>query len=70
MADQKKQAAGRKGGRTTMLRHGADHMAKIGSKGGQTTKERYQWLPVGATGYAMVRRSDNQVVSLTGARPW
>jgi len=38
------QAAGRRGGQTTLARHGPEHFRIIGRKGGETTRELYQQL--------------------------
>jgi len=65
-----KAAAGRKGGQETFKRHGHEHMAKIGSRGAETTHQRYRWLPVGTSGYALVHRETDEIVAICGTQPW
>ena len=56
-----KQSAGSLGGRATVARHGHDHMAKIGRRGGQVTHERYYLAPVNLSHFAMVDRKTNKI---------
>lgn len=61
--------AGRLGGLATRNKHGRDHFVNIGSLGGQETWNKHNLLPVGISGYAMVRKSDRKIVAIIGLRP-
>ena len=52
-----KQAAGSKGGRATVQRHGREHMQRIGKRGADVTWSRYRLTPIGQYQYAMVERA-------------
>lgn len=65
-----KQQAGRLGGIATVKKHGKNHMRSIGKKGAQRFHELYQLHPVGQMDFAVVRRSDNTIVSFTNSSTW
>jgi general stress protein YciG len=56
-----RQESGRAGGLANYARHGSEHMATIGRKGGQATRARYRLEPIGQSGWAMINRETNQV---------
>lgn len=67
-----KAQAGRAGGLATVRKHGREHMAKIGRRGGQVTHERYSLAPVNLSHFAMVDRKTGKIKAyLSGdwARP-
>lgn len=61
-----KAEAGRLGGIATFKKHGKKHMRKIGRDGAKVTWDRHTMKPVGQGQYAMVRKSDNIIVSIIG----
>ena len=63
MKKQSKREAGRRGGLATVQKHGKAHMQAIGRKGAAETWRRYDIVPVGTSGYALVRKCDNQVIA-------
>lgn len=65
-----KTEAGRLGGLATFKKHGKIHMQKNGRKGAAVTWSRYFLAPVGQSHYAMVRRSDNVIISTNMSLPW
>lgn len=60
---QKKRTAGRLGGLATVRKYGSDHMREIGRRGAAATWRRYNLLPIGIGGYAMVERDTGAVVA-------
>lgn len=54
----KRKEYGRRGGRATVAKYGADHMAEIGRKGAATFHKRYRLQPVGLNDFAIVSRKD------------
>jgi hypothetical protein len=56
-----KQTAGQIGGRSTLARHGIEHMQRIGRVGARVTWTRYHLAPIGQSGWAMVSRETNEV---------
>lgn len=65
-----KTQAGRLGGLATSKKHGKIHMREIGKKGAAVTWSRYFIAPVGQSHYAMVRKSDNVIISTNLSIPW
>ena len=59
-----KAQAGRLGGRATVEKHGARHMAAIGRKGAEVTWERYTLKPISTSQYAMVEKETNRIVAI------
>ncbi len=53
--------AGKLGGETTFLRHGSEHMSKIGKKGARVLHARYRISPVRLNDYALVDRETNKI---------
>lgn len=66
--DEKKQAAGRAGGRATLAKHGRGHFQSIGSKGGRVLHERYRLVPVAQDDFALVHRETGQVKAFLSGR--
>lgn len=60
-----KAQAGRLGGLATVRKYGRKHMKQIGRIGGEKTWSLYFLAPVGQSHYAMVRKSDNVIISTT-----
>jgi len=60
----KKQAAGSKGGKVTVSRHGAEHMQTIGKRGAAGTWARYTLKPVNQSQYAMIERETGKIKSI------
>lgn len=60
---EKRRAAGRLGGLATVRKYGSDHMREIGKRGAAVTWQRYNLLPLGIGGYAMVDRNSRKVVA-------
>lgn len=60
-----RQEAGRKGGKTTVDKHGRSHMREIGRKGAQRFWKLYKLVPLGTADFAIVRRSDGKQISTT-----
>jgi hypothetical protein len=56
-----KQTAGQIGRRATFAKHGRNHMQQIGKAGARATWERYDLLPVGQSGWAMVYKQTGEV---------
>ena len=52
----KRAEAGRRGGLSTVARHGVQHMQKIGRAGARVFWARYRFSPVGLNQFAVVRR--------------
>lgn len=63
MASNKRQA-GSLGGRATVARHGREHMQAIGRRGAAELWRRYELVPAGTSGYALVRKSDKKVIAV------
>lgn len=66
---QSKRQAGQAGGRQTVRRHGAEHMAAIGRKGAAVFWRRYRVHPVGQSGWAILRRDNGELVNFIGSHP-
>ncbi len=64
-----KQTAGRKGGQTTVTRHGRAHMQAIGKRGAAVTWSKYHLAPIGQSGWAMVDRTTNEVKTFVNYIP-
>lgn len=62
--------AGRRGGRSTVARHGNEHMAAIGRRGAETFWRRYTVRPVGTRGWVIVERKTERIVAHTDAPDW
>lgn len=56
--------AGRKGGLTTVQRHGRQHMSKIGKRGYQVTASRYDRKPVNQSQWAFVSKATGKIVCI------
>ena len=54
--NEKKAAAGRKGGLVTAAKHGREHFQAAGRKGAETTWKRYTLVPWGLNLFAMFSR--------------
>lgn len=59
-----KQRAGRLGGLATVAKHGRSHMVAIGRRGAATTWQRYNLVPAGVAGWALICRSTGRVISI------
>lgn len=59
-----KQQAGQLGGLSTFRKHGREHMSNIGTQGAKVTWARYDKVPYGMTQYALVRKSDRQIIRI------
>lgn len=53
-----KSEAGRIGGQATVMKHGREHMAKIGKLGAATLWQRYQLIPWQLTKFKLVKREN------------
>ena len=56
-----KAQAGSLGGRSTLARHGVEHMRAIGKRGAATLWRRYSLLPYELSKYALVSRETGQI---------
>jgi hypothetical protein len=56
-----KQTAGQIGGRATLAKYGRKYMQQIGTAGARSTWARYRLIPVGQSGWAMVRRDSGEI---------
>lgn len=59
-----KKQAGSKGGRSTLARHGREHMSEIGRRGAAATWQRYFLAPVEIANYAMVERETGKIIAI------
>ena len=66
----KRAAAGRIGGQSTLKKYGSDHFRKIGILGAATTWKRYGLKPVGTSQYAMVHRETNEIKAFFSGVPF
>lgn len=66
----KRAEAGRRGGLSTVVRHGVQHMQKIGRAGARVFWARYRFSPVGLNQFAVVRRDTGQAVAFLDGRPF
>ena len=57
------------GGKALFQKYGSNHMRQIGKSGQAKFRKLYQWKPAGTSGWALVRRDNNQVVAFVGSRP-
>ena len=66
----KRKEYGRRGGRATVAKYGADHMREIGKRGAAAFWKRYTLQPVGLNDFAIVKRDDTRevVAFLSGGR--
>jgi general stress protein YciG len=64
-----KKQAGRKGGETTVAKHGREHMAEIGTRGAKATWTRYALKPVNQSQYVMVDRRTNEIKAIINYLP-
>lgn len=62
-----RQQSGRIGGKATAARHGSEHMAAIGRKGGAAFWRRYRVTPHGTNQFAIINRETGMVVGYMGA---
>lgn len=51
-------------------KRGPDYMREIGRKGARTFYRRYQWSPVGTSGWAIRRRDTGEIVKIIGVLPF
>lgn len=58
---EKRKAAGSRGGRATVAKYGRPYMAEIGRRGAEALYRRYNLVPNGVAGWALVDRETNQV---------
>jgi general stress protein YciG len=65
-----KQEAGKKGGLSTVRKHGKGHMSAIGKKGARVTWQRYHLQPAGTSDFAMVRKDTGEVIAFLSGKPW
>lgn len=63
-----KQQAGRKGGLTTLARHGPEHMRRIGQRGAAVFWKLYTTRPAGTSDFAIVKRETGEVIGFTSGR--
>lgn len=62
--------AGSKGGRSTVKRHGRQHMSRIGKRGAQSMHTTYRLEPVFLNDFAIVHRITGEVKNyLSGKKP-
>lgn len=66
----KRADAGRRGGLSTVARHGVQHMQKIGRAGARVFWERYRFSPVGLNQFAVVHRETGEAVAFLDGRPF
>lgn len=64
-----KQSAGSLGGQATLARHGREHMQDIGRRGAAAFWQRYHLAPAGTSGFAIVSRETNRIITLTNYNP-
>ncbi len=64
----KRAEAGRRGGISTVARHGVEHMQKIGRAGARVFHDRYQLTPVGLAQFAVVHRMTGETVAFLDGR--
>jgi hypothetical protein len=67
---QKRAAAGRRGGQSTLQKYGNDHFRKIGARGALITWLTYGLKPVGTGGYAMVNRETGKIKAVLNELPF
>ena len=67
--NQKRAAAGRRGGQSTLAKHGKEHFQKIGRAGARVFHERYKLEPVFQNDFAIVNRSTGETVAFLNGRP-
>ena len=67
--DQKKAAAGHKGGKRTVKKYGKRYMRRLGAWGGHRTRSTYQLVPVDQNDFAMVHRETGQVKAYLSGKP-
>ena len=56
-----KREAGRRGGLATVAKYGRGYMSAIGKRGAAALYSRYDILPAGTSGWAMVERATGKV---------
>ena len=66
----KRKESGRKGGLATVRKHGRQHMAVIGKRGGVMTHERYSLAPVNLSHFAMVDRKTGKIKAYLSGDKW
>lgn len=66
----KRAAAGRRGGRATVARHGVEHMRSIGAKGAKVFHSRYKLEPVNQNDFAIVHRETGEVKNFLNGKPF
>lgn len=66
----KRAAAGRRGGRATVARHGVEHMRTIGAKGAKVFHSRYKLEPVSLNDFAIVHRETGEVKNFLNGKPF
>ncbi|MDX9690747.1 MAG: hypothetical protein RBT70_09890 [Alphaproteobacteria bacterium] len=64
----KKKQAGRRGGMTTLARHGRDHFSRIGKRGAAAFWKAYRLQPYGIGDYAVVKIANGAIVALLSGR--
>jgi hypothetical protein len=63
-------AVGRKGGQTTVERHGKEHMSKIGKRGAEVFHEKYSLEPIYRNDFAIrLRKPPHTTVALLSGKP-
>jgi hypothetical protein len=67
---QKRAAAGRSGGQSTLKKYGNDHFRKIGARGALITWLTYSLRPVGTSRFAMVNRETGKVKAMLDGLPF
>lgn len=60
-----KQEAGRRGGLTTVKKHGIEYMREIGRRGAQAFHAKYQLVPLSNNDFAIVERETNRPINKT-----
>lgn len=70
MLSKKRSEAGRRGGRSTLEKHGVEHFKKIGAKGAQVFHRRYRLAPIGQDNFAIVNRETNVVKAFLNGLPF
>ncbi len=74
MTDQERiahlRAIGSKGGKATFEKYGSKYMSEIGRKGAIAFYAKYRLVPVYTSGWGLVRKSDQKIVTVWNVLPW
>ncbi len=66
---EKKAAAGRKGGRTTVKRYGKRYMRRLGRWGAHVMHSMYDLMPTDLNDFALIHRETGEVKAYLSGKP-